>query len=205
MVTDLIKAGDLPHCTEAVLLGKWDVRKAEQVLSHNWWQVYQDPGFDFDHPEVALNEPAPAMSTIRCYKGKAFAIDLIFTILTEFVTSYSVGKGTTSAKLKATAARIYSRWYYLKVSEFKFVLSQAKRTHKVYDAIDGNTVERLFEAYDLERTSIAGSRSVSENESHKSLPGYDIAAFIESEQIKRDIESRARIAAEKDRISRYEF
>lgn len=145
------------------MAGKWHPAKALMVLSKNWWDEYQSADMYYEHPEEAIQAEVPAISTIRCYKGKEFAKAFIVTILTDFFASYSVGKGTSSSQVYMAAERIYKRWYWIKVSDFKFVLSRARRTMKAYDSMDSVKVEQLLEEYDRERTEISAAKQLSDS------------------------------------------
>lgn len=194
---------DLAACTRAVQNGSWDTGKAVMVLSRNWYEVYRQPGFDFELPEQAIAEPCPALSTVACYKGKEFSVEFIILLITDFMASFTVGKGTTSEYIRQAARRIYERWYWLKVSDFKLVFSRARRTLKTYDAMDANKVEQLLHEYDQARTGASVANRLSEHAYFKSQPNVSDAQL---EQVMREEwaeRSQAAVKEAKEKIDQW--
>ncbi|NJO28540.1 MAG: hypothetical protein HC874_14120 [Richelia sp. SL_2_1] len=145
----------IPFAARAMASGNWDTEKAVQVYTTAWFKErFMSPDWTFETCQQAIECECPSLASITLYRGKKEAMNYLLAMLTDFVTSYNVKLGTETRRLLECCGNIYLRMYWLKISEIKLVLSRARRTVVMYNAIDGNKIEQLFHEYDLERTEV---------------------------------------------------
>lgn len=152
---------ELVFVINAMNKGSYRLEVAEQVLTKNWSEIMKNPDFDFPLDKAIYNEEVPSLASVRLYKGVDFVHDFIHFLISDFVTSFAVGNGTTGARLKETAKIIFKNYYYLKLSEVKFLLSEARKSVVTYNSMDGNKVLQIFEEYVSKRTDVVENTSMS--------------------------------------------
>lgn len=143
--SDMIGDRELYFMDCAIRKGQYDLAKAESVLLVNWTAKFKDSDFYFPSLMDSVNTDCPTLSTVALYKGKKFAIEnFLFTVVSDFITSFAVGKGTTSNRIMETVNDIYKDFHYFKLSEIKTLLREARKSMITYNAMDANKVYNLF-------------------------------------------------------------
>lgn len=160
-VVKYVQESDLPFCLEAIRKRRYNPEKAMAVLSINWTEKYFSRQYKFDAMELAIVDAAPALSSIRCYKGLEFTLDFLLAILTDFVAWFNVPQGMTTSQVDTTAQIIFEDYHYLKVSEIKYILERGKRQMQTHGSIDGRKILQLFVDYDAGRTGHSSAESLS--------------------------------------------
>ncbi len=94
---------------------------------------------------------------------------LVITMLTDLVSFFNVGKTMSEVQLAQTAEIIIDTYGYLKIDDFKYCFSSAKKGlyGVTYDRLDGNVIITWIEQYLIDRMSVADNLSYSEHSSMK--------------------------------------
>lgn len=93
----------------------------------------------------------------------------VLHMLTDLVSFFNVGKTMSQVQLAQTAEIIIDTYGYLKIDDFKFCFSSAKKGlyGVTYDRLDGNVIITWIEQYLADRMSVADNLSYSEHSSMK--------------------------------------
>lgn len=94
---------------------------------------------------------------------------LVVTMLTDLVSFFNVGKTMSEVQLAQTAEIIIDTYGYLKIDDFKFCFSSAKKClyGVVYDRLDGNVIISWIEQYLSDRISVSDNLNYSDHVSMK--------------------------------------
>lgn len=112
---------------------------------------------------------------------------LVVAMLTDLVSFFNVGKTMSEVQLAQTAEIIIDTYGYLKIDDFKFCFSSAKKGlyGVVYDRLDGNVIISWIEQYLSDRISVSDNLNYSDHVSMK--------ANEKSSQLFLEIQSKHKI------------
>lgn len=101
--------------------------------------------------------------------GNMTVLATVFIMLTDLVSFFNVGKTMSEVQLAQTAEIIVDTYGYLKIDDFKYCFTSAKKGlyGTVYDRLDGNVIITWIEQYLSDRILVADNLSYSEHASMK--------------------------------------
>lgn len=104
----------------------------------------------------ALASNVAMLSTIRKYMGDEATKDALIETIAYAAGLLNIGKNLQPHQIEFLADEILRDWYWLKLSEIKFVMMEGVRGNygQIYDCLDFRTVMEWLGKYDEQRTEI---------------------------------------------------
>ena len=103
--------------------------------------------------QEALNPNSKQLSKIKLDNGENAAKLILIEAITDVVMFFNVGKTMNEQQLIQTVDLILQNYWYLRISEFKYLFNKAKigAYGKLYDRIDGSIIFEWIDKYLEER------------------------------------------------------
>lgn len=110
----------------------------------------------------AINSPSLSLAKIRKEQGEIILDAALDILVADLIESFNIGKTMNELQLRFTIEAIKSDYYYLKLDEFKFIFSQAKkgRYGTMYDRIDCAVICEWIEKYMAERDAMLIQKNI---------------------------------------------
>lgn len=104
----------------------------------------------------ALTVEVATLATIRKYMGDETTKDALIETIAYAAGLLNIGKNLQPHQIEFLADEILRDWYWLKLSEIKFVMMEGVRGNygQIYDCLDFRTVMEWLGKYDEQRTEI---------------------------------------------------
>lgn len=104
----------------------------------------------------AVSSDVATLATIRKYMGEESAKDVLIETIGFASGLLNIGKNLQPHQIDFLADEILREWYWLKISEMKFVMLEGVRGNygELYDCLDFRTVMQWLAKYDEQRTAV---------------------------------------------------
>jgi len=109
----------------------------------------------------AIDSDVATLATIKKYMGEETAKDAVIETVAFAAGLLNIGKNLQPHQIEFLADEILRDWYWLKISEIKFVMMEGVRGNygQIYDCLDFRTVMEWICKYDSTRTEIFEEKS----------------------------------------------
>lgn len=140
----------------------------------------------------ALNSDIATVATVKKYFGEETAKDALIETIAFAAGLLNIGKNLQPHQIEFLADEILKDWYWLKLSEIKFVMMEGVRGNygQIYDCLDFRTVIEWLSKYDETRTEIVEQNS---QRAHISEKAESEKQVVVPDELKKLIEKMTRI------------
>lgn len=126
--------------------------------------------------QTAFRVRVPTLTNLKFYRNPAYCIAVVCSLIRELCENINVGKSMTDSQVTYCAEMIIEKYYFLKISEIRYVFRSAIMGEfgQLFDRLDTMTIMLWLDSYEAQRTSEIEKKRIDENKIISQNQGFSL-------------------------------